>query len=54
MIYITVSAKLESRSLFIEATLWKTFQPNYGNKLHLDYAAYEKDIEQAVSSCILL
>ncbi|XP_052094353.1 uncharacterized protein LOC127730155 isoform X34 [Mytilus californianus] len=43
-------SKLESRSLFIEATLWKTFNQNYGNKLHLDYAAYEEEVEQAFAT----
>ncbi|VDI25973.1 Hypothetical predicted protein [Mytilus galloprovincialis] len=43
-------SEIESRSLFMEVTLQKTFNSNYGNKLHLDYAAYEEDIEQAFAA----
>lgn len=45
-----ISAEVETNSLFVEVTLQKIYIQNYGNKLHLDYAAFEDDVEKAVSS----
>jgi hypothetical protein len=45
-----ISAEVEANSLFVEVTLQKTYNQNYGNKLHLDYAAFEDNVEKAVSA----
>ena len=45
-----ISAEVEANSLFVEVTLQKTYNQSYGNKLHLDYAAFEDDVEKAVSA----
>lgn len=45
-----ISAEVETNSLFVEVTLQKTYNQNYGNKLHLDYSAFEDAVEKAVSA----
>ena len=46
----SLAAEVESRSLFVEVVINKAFVQNYADKLSLQYASFEDDVEKSVSN----